>query len=154
MVETPDLLVGPLGVSRAGRSPALCTLASIQVPVDVWLSTPVVFPHPLLLNSAVPSASLLVSPHVQVGRCCNSPTSHKKHPTALLPYSTTVASILPPHMRDCPPRPTLRQTDEGWKVPALMFNINISPSIRLQSFLHNIELVVVFKRPISIQFNR
>lgn len=82
VVQTPDLLMGPLMFLE----PVSCSLSPRIHPTPCWclllfflpLSySPTPFLHlPSLPKSAVPSASRLVSPHVQFGNCCNWPTSH------------------------------------------------------------------------------
>lgn len=108
MVETPDLLVGPLGVSRAGhllfvpshpsRSPLMCgflPLSSSPTPSSSTLLYPArpfwsLLTH-RLVDAAIRQRHIRNTPPPSSRTALQSPPSY--HP-------------LSPNMRDCPPRPT------------------------------------------------
>lgn len=118
-------LDGTLDVSRAGLLLSVPSHPSNSLLMFFFLPLPcppTPFLHlPSLLKSAVSSASWLVSPHVQFGNCCNSPTSHI-HQTPPQPYSIRTTSHHPPPPPPpcpeagapvCPPRPPVAVVPPG-----------------------------------------
>lgn len=94
-------LDGTLDVSRAGLLLFVSSHPSNSL-LMFFFFLPLSFPPtsflhlPSLLKSAVPGASRLVSPHVQFGNCCNSPTSHiHQTPRPTCPEAG-VPAVLPP----------------------------------------------------------